>query len=116
VNLLSNAYQSLNGLGNVRLEGALSADGHQARISVEDDGPGISSEIKSRLFEPFFTTKAKGSGLGLAMVKRIVDSHHGEISVETSPGKGTRFTIELPLVRSGPQRALEASPPYAVAG
>jgi signal transduction histidine kinase len=97
INLLSNAYQSLNGAGTVRLEARLDTGGAHAIIGVSDNGPGLTSEARSRLWEPFYTTKAKGSGLGLAMVKRIVDSHRGEISVETVTGSGTRFQITLPV-------------------
>ena len=71
-----------------------------ARVDVVDTGPGIPHELRARIFEPFFTTKATGTGLGLAIVKRILDAHHGEVSVESS-AEGTTFTLRLPLDAAG---------------
>ena len=68
-----------------------------ARIDVEDTGTGIPKDVEPRIFEPFFTTRATGTGLGLAVVKRIVDSHRGRLGVVTTEGKGTTFTVWLPL-------------------
>ncbi len=68
-----------------------------AVIEVEDDGPGISETVKSRLFEPYFSTKQGGTGLGLAIVKRIIADHSGFIRVQSQPGAGAKFTIELPI-------------------
>jgi signal transduction histidine kinase len=68
-----------------------------ARVTVADRGAGIDPEARARLFEPFFTTKKRGTGLGLAIVKKIVEQHGGAISVETAPGEGTSFHVELPL-------------------
>jgi signal transduction histidine kinase len=72
-----------------------------ARIRIEDRGPGMDEETRARIFEPFFTTKKKGTGLGLAIAKQIVEQHGGSIRVDSAPGDGTRFTIELPLSPSG---------------
>ena len=62
------------------------------------DGRLADDEARERLFEPFFTTKAKGIGLGLAVSRRIVESHGGDISVKTGPGAGTSFTLTIPTV------------------
>ncbi|MGE0615542.1 MAG: ATP-binding protein, partial [Bacteriovoracia bacterium] len=67
-----------------------------AVVSVEDNGPGMEEDVRSRVFEPYFSTKQDGTGLGLAIAKRIVNDHDGFIRVESTPGKGTRFWIELP--------------------
>ena len=65
-------------------------------IDIEDNGPGIPDELKIKIFEPLFTTKQTGTGLGLASCKTIVDSHHGTISLTSTMGKGTTFSIEIP--------------------
>jgi two-component system sensor histidine kinase HydH len=62
-----------------------------------DDGTGISQEDLAHIFDPYFTTKATGTGLGLAIVHNIVDAHGGKVTVESHPGRGTTFTISLPL-------------------
>jgi nitrogen-specific signal transduction histidine kinase len=68
-----------------------------ARISVEDRGVGMDKRTRARIFEPFFTTKKRGTGLGLAIVKQIIEQHGGTIMVESSPGEGTRFIVDLPM-------------------
>jgi PAS domain S-box-containing protein len=70
-------------------------------VSIEDNGPGIEPETMQQLFHPFFTTKESGMGMGLAISQTIIDDHMGSISVDSGPGKGTRFVIELPLPISG---------------
>ena len=66
-------------------------------ITISDTGEGIPQENISKLFEPLFTTKAKGIGLGLALVKTLIERHDGTISVESVMGKGTTFVIKLPV-------------------
>jgi signal transduction histidine kinase len=69
----------------------------RVRIEISDQGSGMDQKTVSRLFEPFFTTKKRGTGLGLSIVRQIIDLHGGSIEVESERGKGTTFTIELPL-------------------
>jgi two-component system nitrogen regulation sensor histidine kinase GlnL len=71
---------------------------HFAIVRVVDDGPGIGREERDRVFYPFFTTKKQGSGVGLSMAKKIVNSHRGLIDVEDAPGGGALFTVRLPMV------------------
>jgi signal transduction histidine kinase len=72
-------------------------------VEISDTGHGISAELLPRIFEPFYTTKAdgKGTGLGLPIAARIVDAHHGTISVNPADGTGTVFTVRLPALRPG---------------
>ena len=73
---------------------------HLARVTIEDKGAGMDEETRARIYEPFFTTKKRGTGLGLAIVKQIIERHGGTLSVASAPGKGTRFTVDLPLKSS----------------
>ncbi|NNC01997.1 GAF domain-containing protein [Corallococcus exiguus] len=100
-NVAVNAIQSMPQGGDVRVRGRRDTHGgrEQLRIDVMDGGPGIPAELLHRVFEPFFTTKAQGTGLGLAVVKRILEEHRGEIAVESAPGRGTTFTFWLPLTQ-----------------
>lgn len=94
-NLVANALDAINGPGTLRLSTQVVAGG--VRIDVSDTGPGLSGEQRDRLFTPYFTTKKGGTGLGLAIVQGIVSDHGGRIEVESEPGRGTTFTLRLPL-------------------
>lgn len=97
-NLIYNAIQSMEGKGeiSIRIETYSPAS---LRVSITDTGKGIPSELKDRIFDAFFTTKAagEGSGLGLHIVKQIIDKHRGKIWFESELGKGTSFFVELPI-------------------
>ena len=93
VNLFDNAMHAGGAQGKVSVDGAVS-DGEVA-VAVEDEGPGVDEATRRRLFEPLVTTKQKGIGLGLALVKRIVERHGGKIAYEPR-GKGARFVVRLP--------------------
>ena len=98
VNLVVNALQAMPGGGVVTVRALPEERGGQlwARIDVRDEGSGIPAATAERIFEPFFTTKATGTGLGLAVVKRIIDAHHGQVTVQARPEGGTTFTVRLP--------------------
>ena len=70
---------------------------HYARVTISDNGRGMDKATRDRIFEPFFSTKKRGTGLGLAIVKQIVELHGGRISVDSEPGKGSKFRIDLPV-------------------
>ena len=95
VNLLKNAAES-SPCGSSILLRITSIENH-LQIQVKDEGCGINSECLSKIFTPFHTTKSYGSGLGLPIVKRIIDSHGGSISIHSKEGAGTLVTILLPL-------------------
>lgn len=105
-NLMVNAQHALEEQqGPKRLKVATGYDRRTKRVflKVRDNGPGIPAEIRSRIFEPFFTTKDAGSGtgIGLALCHRIMESHGGSIRVESVPGQRTVFTVELPASEAG---------------
>ena len=83
--------------------GAESPEGRYAFLAVTDEGAGLPDEIQERIFEPFFTTKFAGRGLGLAAVHGIVRAHRGAIEVASTPGRGSRFTVLLPLAQAAPR-------------
>jgi signal transduction histidine kinase len=96
LNVAINAVQALGRRGGT-ITLRMHHDRGAVRIEIEDTGPGIATEHQPRVFEPFFTTRPSGTGLGLTVVKRIVDVHHGETSLRTGGGKGTTFVIRLPV-------------------
>lgn len=93
-NLLINSAQAMQGKGTIEVTHGDAGGWHQ--VSVVDHGPGIPAEIRAVLFRPFKTTKARGTGLGMATAKRLVEMHGGRISVGSPPGGGTIVTVELP--------------------
>lgn len=96
VNLLENALQACQTGQSVHFAAGL-ADNNSLLLQVADDGRGIAPEHLERLFEPFFTTRSDGTGLGLAIVRQAVEGWGGSVSVTSTPGQGSCFTIRLPL-------------------
>jgi two-component system, NtrC family, sensor kinase len=101
VNMLMNALQAIEGEGQIAIETI--SDGDNIKVKFTDTGQGIPPENMERLFEPGFTTKPvnEGTGLGLSICKRIMREHHGKIEVESEVGKGTAFTVTLPITQEG---------------
>ena len=95
-NVIKNSVEAMHRHGTLRIRTDL-ADTHVI-VRFEDSGGGMSAENLSRIFEPYFTTKPSGSGLGLLIVRRIVREHGGELSIESSDGKGLTLTIRLPFI------------------
>jgi len=96
INLFENAVEAMGGKGRIAITAKLTPTG-LAEINVMDDGPGIAAEDVPRLFQPDFSRKKKKSGLGLAIVLRIIKDHGGSIRVEQNMPRGARFIIELPV-------------------
>ncbi|HSB19263.1 MAG TPA: protoglobin domain-containing protein [Anaeromyxobacteraceae bacterium] len=94
VNLLQNAVQAAGAAGRIWVRGGREAGG--VAVAVEDTGPGVDPGTRRRLFEPLITTRDGGTGLGLALVKRIVERHGGTVGYEDRSGGGARFTVRLP--------------------
>jgi len=98
-NLIKNGIEVMPEPGKMFVRTEMAGD--MVRIDVEDSGPGIPKETLEKIFAPFFTTKARGTGLGLAVVKKIVDRHKGRVEVTSVIGKGTCFKLFIPLVTAG---------------
>ncbi len=123
LNLMLNAEQAMPGGGELTIQAmvehgtrsaecgmeetandnsALRAPGSAIVLSLIDTGQGMSPEVLAKVFKPFFSTKPGGSGLGLPTVRKIIEAHHGQISVQSESGKGTKFTIRLPVSEASP--------------
>jgi signal transduction histidine kinase len=97
-NLVLNAFQAISEEGTIEVRTRLSEE--NVLVSIRDDGTGMDAEVHDKIFEPFFTTKARGTGLGLSLVRRAVENYDGEISVQSTPGEGTTFVFSLPVKAS----------------
>lgn len=99
LNLLVNAAQAIRERGVITLRSR--REGDFVTISVQDTGCGMTPEVREKIFDPFYTTKpvGKGTGLGLSVTYGIVEKHHGRINVDSEPGKGSAFTVYLPIRR-----------------
>ncbi|MDX1763133.1 MAG: PAS domain S-box protein [bacterium] len=125
-NLTTNAVEAMDGIGtlsvsveNCYLDRAIRGyetvqKGEYVRVDMEDSGTGVESEILQKIFEPFFTTKktdkVRGSGLGLSVVRAVMEDHNGYIDIETRPGAGTRFSLFFPITRESVPFAVSAEP------
>lgn len=110
MNLMTNAFEALDGRGQISITAAAetleqdpafagdpSSPTRAIIVDVADDGPGVPGDLHDRIFNPFFTTKPTGSGLGLPIVRKIVDAHDGRIDLNSVPGGGARFRVTLPV-------------------
>jgi signal transduction histidine kinase len=97
INLIKNALDAMSGSGELRIRTCLKGD--NLVISIKDSGYGILPEVREHIFEPFFTTKGveKGAGLGLCICKEIIQGYNGGIDVQSKPGKGTEFSVAIPV-------------------
>ena len=100
MNLCLNARDAMPAGGRIfvqtRSKTAAAEEGDWVRLSVRDEGQGMANPVKERIFDPFFSTKERGTGLGLAVVRQIVESHNGRVEVWSEPGEGSRFDVWLP--------------------
>jgi len=99
LNLLLNAIQAMPQGGKLTVTTEVGPNGQGSLIRLEDSGEGIDPDTLTKVFNPFFTTKEKGSGLGLPIVRSIIESHQGSIRIDSAPGQGTEVTINLPELR-----------------
>ena len=104
LNLLLNSVQAIEGEGRIRVAVFARENSDDAVITVSDTGRGIPPEHLPNIFRPFYTTKGNGTGLGLSLARRIVEEHHGDIDVTSTTGKGSTFSITLPM-----RQAVEAA-------
>ncbi|MBX3415365.1 MAG: sensor histidine kinase [Pirellulales bacterium] len=111
VNLLINARQAMPSGGRVIIKLRHDADANMVDLVVRDTGCGMPPETLHKIFDPYFTTKSGpdasgkgGTGLGLSMCREIIEAHHGKIRVESTVGKGTAFTLKLPVLEATPPR------------
>ncbi len=99
LNLVLNALQATSSGGGVTIRAA--GDTHRFMVAVCDDGEGMPTEVRQRAFDPFFTTREAGTGLGLPIVRRILERHGGSVEIASEPGKGTTVTLVFPAHRGG---------------
>ena len=113
-NLVRNAREAMSAQDDARLAVSLERGAGEAVVRIADNGPGIPPDRLERVFQPFVSTKGKGMGLGLAICREIVEAHAGRLEVETEVGRGTTFTLRLPLHEpetGGPERLAAAPTP-----
>jgi len=104
INLFNNAVSAITSAsetatGKIEIETHFNSKLHICMLTIKDNGPGMQEQVREQVFEPYFSTKDEGTGLGLAIAKRIVNDHDGFIRVQSTPGNGTTFLIELPTAQ-----------------
>jgi two-component system NtrC family sensor kinase len=105
MNILSNATQAISETGEIRIRTSLIPSSSNAvgkvRISIQDNGAGMTAEVVEKIFEPFFTTKeiGKGTGLGLSISYGIIQNHGGDIKVNSKVGFGSEFVLSIPITQ-----------------
>lgn len=118
LNLLVNAGEAVGPSGRIRVEAALDTTSERVRLSVADNGSGMTEEVRRRALDPFFTTKKRGlgTGLGLSLVHGVVRSVGGGMEIQSAPGRGTKITLDIPITTPleaapdhGPQRRRSAA-------
>ena len=97
LNVLVNAIQAIEGQGTIRITTSRHAEA-EVVVQVADDGVGLTDDVRQRLFDPFFSTKPTGTGLGMAIARRIIEGHHGRIEVASTAGEGSLFSLILPCL------------------
>ncbi len=97
LNIMLNGIQATDSGGRLNVRSGTSADQKVLTIEIEDSGKGIPKERLSKIFQPYFSTKEKGTGLGLSIAYRIISDHKGRVEVKSEPGKGTVFSVKLPV-------------------
>jgi two-component system sensor histidine kinase HydH len=107
LNVVLNAHDAMPDGGELIVQTRAGSDG--VRLTVTDTGTGIDPEVLHRIFDVYYSTKSGGTGLGLATTRRIIEGHGGSISVESEPGRGTRFTVRLPAAAPETRAADEES-------
>jgi nitrogen fixation/metabolism regulation signal transduction histidine kinase len=95
---MKNAQEALHDQASPRISVDTVLEGDLIALGVEDNGPGFPEELKNRMFEPYATTKPRGTGLGLPVVKKIIEEHHGTIEVRNLDGGGARICVRLPIL------------------
>ncbi|WP_412176979.1 ATP-binding protein [Lysinibacillus macroides] len=108
VNLIKNAMESMHSGGTITIE-MLTNDCAIAELLIKDEGAGMDSTTLKNLFQPFYTTKTKGTGLGLAFVKKVIEEHDGAIGVNSELQKGTSFHLQFPIYTFNQMDTLEVS-------
>jgi signal transduction histidine kinase len=98
VNLLLNAQNAVRAGGQISVRLFYDSEEFRIRLEVEDNGVGIPEEIRAKVFQPFFTTRVDGTGLGLAVCLKNVQYHGGTIEVQSEAGRGTKFTVSIPML------------------